>query len=394
MGSQVAFRIAGSGHSVAVLEQKTDPEQAVCCTGIVSEQCLREFEIDERLVHLHSRSANIYSPSGKKIRLERASDQAAVLNRPAFNNSMAVRAIEAGAKYVRGTRVLDITIESDRAVVATAGGTANVEYEAKSVVLATGSNSALSKKLGLGTPGHVVGGAQVEVETTGKMEVEVCVGRSVAPGLFAWLVPISENKALAGLLAKQGPRQYLAAFLERLVEEGKIGASTGPMLSAALPLKAISRSYTERLLVVGTAAGLTKPMTGGGIYYGLLSADIAAETLLRALASGDMSPRSLSVYQRRWKRKLSEELRVASWGRAVFEHLKDKQVDQAFDIMGKPGRMEKLLGEEGVSFDWHGKAIVDLLTRRTLAKLTNRTEIPFPGRGRAGERPFTEGDSN
>ena len=394
MGSQVAFRLAGSGSSVALLEQKTAEEQAPCCTGIVSEECLREFEIDERLVYCHCRSATLYSPSGKKIRLERASDQAAILNRPAFNTFMAERASRAGADYIRGARVADITIGKDKASVTAALGTETNRYEAEAVVIATGSNSTLSKEFGPGAPGNVVGGAQAEVETTGVAEVEVYFGRSVAPDLFAWLVPISENKALAGLLTRRKPREYLSAFIKRLEEQGKITSSKGPISSAALPLKAISRSYAERLLVVGTAAGLVKPTTGGGIYYGLLSAEIAADTLRQALASGDMSQRSLSFYEQRWRKKLGEELKAGSGGRAIFEHLNDKQVDRAFDIMGRPGRMESFLAEEGISFDWHSKAIADLLRQRTLAKLINGTEIPFPGRGRAGKRPFTEGDGN
>ncbi|GAI10492.1 unnamed protein product, partial [marine sediment metagenome] len=41
--------------------------------------------------------------------------------------------------------------------------------------------------------------------------------------------------------------------------------------------------------MVGDAAGQVKPTTGGGIYYGLLCADIAANNLHRALENDDLS---------------------------------------------------------------------------------------------------------
>ena len=43
-----------------------------------------------------------------------------------------------------------------------------------------------------------------------------------------------------------------------------------------IPLVPLCRTFGERVLVIGDAAGLTKPTTGGGIYYSLLSAELAA----------------------------------------------------------------------------------------------------------------------
>ena len=50
-----------------------------------------------------------------------------------------------------------------------------------------------------------------------------------------------------------------------------------------LPLGPVTRTYADRVVAVGDAAGLVKPTTGGGIYYGLLSGSIAAEVLGDAL---------------------------------------------------------------------------------------------------------------
>ena len=67
--------------------------------------------------------------------------------------------------------------------------------------------------------------------------------------------------------------------------------------------------------MVGDAAGQVKPTTGGGIYYGLLCADIAANNLHRALDADDLSARNLANYEREWKKKLGRELKIGYYAR-------------------------------------------------------------------------------
>ena len=116
-------------------------------------------------------------------------------------------------------------------------------------------------------------------------DVEVHFGAEVAPEGFAWVVPVSRGDrtyARVGVMcAKAAPR-----YFKRMV--GRISARWGISVEATpeprqkvLPLSAIARTYGDRMLVVGDAAGLVKPTTGGGIYYSLLSATLAADVLSR-----------------------------------------------------------------------------------------------------------------
>lgn len=50
VGSRVAGELAGCGFEVVVLEQKESPGEGVCCTGVVSLDCVRQFKIDEGLI--------------------------------------------------------------------------------------------------------------------------------------------------------------------------------------------------------------------------------------------------------------------------------------------------------------------------------------------------------
>ena len=95
-------------------------------------------------------------------------------------------------------------------------------------------------------------------------------------------------------------------------------------MTTALALRLLRKTCGERILVVGDAAGQVKPTSGGGIYYGMLCADIAANTLNTALHRDDLSVKNLSRYDREWRRKLGREIMIGYWARKLFERLSDQ----------------------------------------------------------------------
>ena len=50
VGSRLAQRLADLGYGVAVIEQKEQPGKQVCCTGIVSKECLGSFAVPDDLI--------------------------------------------------------------------------------------------------------------------------------------------------------------------------------------------------------------------------------------------------------------------------------------------------------------------------------------------------------
>jgi len=215
------------------------------------------------------------------------------------------------------------------------------------------------------------------VATKGIDEVEVYTGREIAPGFFAWLVPTSPNRARLGLLSRNRPRLYLNRLISSLVAQGKINQAGEGLKCRHLPLRTLPRTYGDRLVVVGDAAGQVKPTTGGGIYYGLLSARLAAQSLHRALVKNDLSARSLASYQRGWQEKLGQDIRLGYLARRFYQLLGDRQLDKIFDILKKNGIVEALLKEDDLSFDEHGKVILSLARQRFLGKIAEVIKIPF-----------------
>jgi len=290
---------------------------------------------------------------------------------------MANRAEAQGAEYLIGSAVRDIEVDEDEVRVRAVHSGDELNHVARVAVVAAGFGSGLVERLGMRRVGDFVMGAQAEVEAVGIDEVEVYFGSEIAPGFFAWVVPTLPNRALVGLLSRRSPGQYLRKFMSSLWAQGRINSLEAEISHGGIPLKPLPRTYGERLLVVGDTAGLVKPTTGGGIYYGLLSADMAADTLHRALKANDLSAKSLASYEREWKNRLGRELRIGYWGRRLYERLSDRQIDRAFDIIKSDGINESLLEAEGLSFDWHGEVVLRLMGYRAVSKVLNVVKTPF-----------------
>ncbi len=373
IGSYTAGKLAEAGHDVAVLERAPQAGTGVCCTGIVSQECVSAFDIDDSVILKKANSARLFSPSGNLLHVQREETQACILDRAAFDLMMADRAIKKGAEYLPDRLVSRLENKDDRVEIEVFHHGEKTSIEARVAVIANGFGSKLTGRLGMGVAGDFVVGAQAEVATTGVNEVEVYLGRRIAPGFFGWLVPTSTLTARVGLLSRENPRGYLKQLMTSLREQGKLATTEVSMNSGGIPLQPMGQTFGERVIAVGDAAGQVKPTTGGGIYFGLLCADIAAVTLHRALQSDDLSSGNLAGYERKWRRRLGRELKTGYRARKLFERLSDRQIDRLFDIIKANGIDKALLESNDVSFDWHGRAIPMVLGRAVVARILGRT---------------------
>lgn len=375
-GSRVAHGLGAKGHKVLVLEKNGQIGRKSACTGIIGRECAEAYDIEDRVILRKVNSASLFSPSGKALHLWRNEPQACILDRTAFDIVMAEQAQKAGAEYRFNTHVTDIAVTGDCAEITADYRGKMQTIKARAAVIAGGFNPGLSGRLGLGYFKDFAIGAQAEVEAPTLEEVEVYFG-DMAPGFFAWLVPVTPPLARAGLLSRENPGSYLKKWLAELTIQGKIVSDDLRICYGGIPLTRPSRTYGERMIAVGDAAGQVKPTSGGGIYFGLIGADIAAANLHEALIDNDLSAKRLARYERGWRKKLGLELRTGYWFRKLFERLSNRQIDRLFDIVKKGGIDEALLKAPELSFDWHGRTIVKLLKYQVVAKTIGQVKLPF-----------------
>jgi len=88
----------------------------------------------------------------------------------------------------------------------------------------------------------------------------------------------------------------------------------GPLAHRVAPPK------TGGVLLVGDAGGFYDPFTGEGVFTALRSAELAVATIVRALASGDVSARALAGYERARREVFSGKERVTQALQFLIRH--------------------------------------------------------------------------
>ena len=396
-GNMAALELARRGVSVAVLDWRARIGDKLC-TGIIGKECTELFPPSPEHIHGEARSATIVSPAGRRYRIERAATQAYIVDRVAYVNAVAEQAQRAGAEYILDSRVTGIRIDGARAQIAAVSDGTRRAYTCRIVILASGFGSPLLRMVGLdgdkktagnrngSANGEYLVGYQVEAIADDLRETEVYLGSATAHDSFAWLVPLSGNRALAGMAPRRRANapaiRQMDAFIDRLRAEGRIGELAGERKAWGIPIRPLSPSYADRTLVAGDAAGLVKPTTGGGIYYALLSGQIAAEAAQTAIARGKYAANDLRGYERQWKAVFGRELRIGYYARLLYETLGDEQLERLLDAFLSDGDIADYIGED-VAFDWHSKVILKTLRhtgiRRALATL-GPAAAPFVAR--------------
>jgi digeranylgeranylglycerophospholipid reductase len=357
-GSWAAYELACRGHRVAVLEQKSAPGLDSCCTGIISRECFESLGVGPELILRKVNSARLFSPSGRSLRLGSERVQACIVDRASLDEALARKARAGGAEYFLSCRAGDVMVEKDGARVEVLHEGSREILRGRAIILAGGFRPGLSQRLGLGRIRHFIIGAQAEIQAHNIEEIEIYSGREIAPGSFAWLVPTSGNRVLAGLLAGSQAGSYLGRFLRSHSCRGGVMSEGMGIRQKAVPLGILPRSCGERLLVVGDAAGQVKPVTGGGIYLGHLGAKIAAEVLHGALKDDDLSAGRLCRYQKQWQARMGREISLGYRLRQVYGSLSDRRIERVFDMLHHGGLVEALLDSPDFSFDWHSGAVL------------------------------------
>jgi flavin-dependent dehydrogenase len=294
-----------------------------------------------------------------------------VIDRAAFDAMLAGHAVAAGAELSRGARAEAVSVDADRVSIEVRGWLRPVE--ARACVLACGANYRFHRALGLGAPAVFLQSAQLETPfpAMAPSDVEVQFGRDVAPGGFAWLVPVRRGEtacARIGLMTESRSRNRFDAFVRALCSRARADpAAVGAPRLKMLPLAPVGRTYGDRVLAVGDAAGLVKPTTGGGIYYGMVSGELAADVLDGALQRDRLEASALRRYERRWRERLGQEIRVGLVFRRLASRLNDASIDALIDLARVNGVAQVL--QNTASFNWHSRTAIALLADASVRRI-------------------------
>ena len=373
-GLYAGLRLARRGLDVVVLEEHQVVGDPVHCTGILAREAFDEFDLSRDSILNELTTARFISPAGNDIVYRTRAVEAVAVDRALFDARLSRDAERAGARVVLGARVSAVTREADSVSVDVPG---HETFSARSCVLACGGRYALHRQLGLDVPPLLLHTAQRELPAMRPGEVEIHFGRHVAPGGFGWAVPVwrgAQSFVRVGVMSESSAPRHFRELLERVGPRWGVETRLdGAPRQKILPLARISRTYQDRLIVVGDAAGLVKPTTGGGIYYSLLSACIGADVLADALDRDDVTAERLAAYERQWRARLKRELDTQQSFRAIAQRMSDEDIEGLFTLARTDGVMP--IVRRTASFNRHRKLILALLRHQPARQLFFRSFV-------------------
>jgi len=427
-GCQTASLLSQKGFDVHVLEEHAVIGEPVDCSGIIGTDAVKELDVPCNLKLKDISDLTFVSPSKLEFTFSPGFPLAYVVDRAGFDRFIAENAKNAGVTFHMGCRVLDLEVHKDCVEAAVVRNSSIVNRQpkgkwignkvwrsgnsdlsetieqipltnqpgrlgkgaeqptidqlrlanyarperirAKMAILANGPRYRLQEKLGMGAAVNFLRTAQVEVPVNGVRNARIFLGSRIAPGSFGWIAPFPRGDgafARIGVSAKASAGPFLKLILERLRAEGYLNGANPPIRSWVIPISPLKRTFSDRVLAIGDAAGQTKPTTGGGIYYGILGAKAAAKIALEALEKRDFSASTLSKYEKEWRRRLGGEVRKGTFFRRLYERLNDKEIDDLFRVVQSDGILASV--SQKARFDWHKDVINFILRHPELGKI-------------------------
>ena len=359
-GLSAARRLADDGWSVTVFEEHDRVGLPVHCTGVLAEDVIASMNLPAEAVLNPLSTVRFVAPAGHSFDYTTTTTEAVVIDREIFDAALGQRAEAAGATLVRGVRVTAVEPAANGVDVTLADGNS---VRARAVILACGASYVFQRRLGLGMPSTFLQSAQLELPADRLGDVEIHFGSEIAPKGFAWAVPVRRSYgtfARIGVMADGDAGAHFSKMLARVRERWMVAVpDTLTPRRRMLPLASVKRSYADRVLAVGDAAGLVKPTTGGGIYYSVVSGEIAAEVLGTRLAVNDLSANAMREYEQRWRGRFQSEFTAQLALRYVAQRMRDTDIDALFTLATTDGILP--LVRETARFNRHRDFILALL---------------------------------
>lgn len=356
-GSITAKFAAEKGASVLMIEKRQEIGSPVRCGEGIARQWIEDVGIplDRKWVAYEVEGAKIISPNGTEFHIDErhaGSEVGTVIERDLFDKALARLAVKAGADTILKATVVGVLKDNGKITgVRVEQFGERFDIKAGCVVAADGFESQIGRWAGIDTTlkaKDVTTCLQYRL-TNIEPDPDYCefILGSGAPGGYVWVFPKSEDTANVGLgvqlpkiKGKGELRKHLDAFIER-DERFKRGKRLDIVAGAVSTCAPIERTVGDGILLVGDAARMIDPITGGGIANACKAGRVAGEVLGQAAKEKNFSAERLDEYEKGW-RSLLEETLYRNWmAKEKLVTLSDETFDKIIGTLADIG-VEKL----------------------------------------------------
>ncbi len=368
VGGNVAKAIAEKKYKVAIFEQNKQIGEPLRCAGLVTPRVFDFLDFSkENIIQNKIRGAHIHSPSDNVLTIGGDKVHALVIDRPKFDKEIIKTAKNNGAEVFLENKVLSVQKIKNHIELTTSK---KPDIKCDLLIGADGPYSQIRDRFGLPSPAEILRGIGAEITGTNLNPnfVEIFVGENIAPGFFAWIIPINKTgtEARVGLCIDQtaphSPKHYFDNFFKNKPSESYLEkAGIKRRIGGSVPIGPIEKTYAPNILLVGDAASQVKPTSGGGIYSGLLCASLCSSIAIEALEKKNFTQQFLKRYHKRWSSEIGRELNIGIKFRKIFKKLTDNQFDKYIEKFQNP-KITEIISKYG-DIDYPSRLVTPLLKK-------------------------------
>ena len=348
-GSMAARYCAEGGLKTILLEKKAEVGAPLRCAEGVSKKWLEEVGIEPEPMWIRGdmKGAIIKSPQGTTFQLDESkagSEVGYVLERHLFDKALARDAAKAGAQIMMRTSCTGIIREEGKIVGVKARSMGEeIEIRAMCVVAADGFESQVGRWAGIDTTlklndiDSCIQYRMVNIDCVPDY-CEFVIG-SVAPGGYIWIFPKGEGVANVGIgvmgrLCKGNgdAKYYLDKFIaeDPRLSKGQILEIMGGFVSTCPGLDC---AVDDNIVLVGDAARIIDPITGGGIAHACRTGMYAGKVLTECAKTGDFSKKALMAYEKMWRDRMEDKLYRNFMAKEKLATLDDETIDELIKMI-------------------------------------------------------------
>jgi len=308
-GSTAAYRLARAGVNVMVLERDAVAGARAACGGGLAFALKQRLQLPDRIIAEAISNAELLI-GRRTLAISSQQPMFISVHRREFDAFLAQRAEESGADIRYGCRVTAVEPRTRSLRWERRSGAADKLPSAGLIIYADGCPT-------MAYPAHGIGHSPADPAflalawefprppDTGDAFQFFLDPEELPLGYF-WLFPKGDvvNVGVGG--PERVMRGQLTRLLSRFVRD-RLGITAAPLLSRGgwIPDRGCaSRLSGDGAVVVGDAAGLVNPLTGGGLIYAITSGELAACACLNVLGSDGTGWPALGCYDTMLRRTL------------------------------------------------------------------------------------------
>jgi digeranylgeranylglycerophospholipid reductase len=361
-GLLAAREIAAKGLSVAILEEDAEIGTPEHCGGLVSINGIENLGIipSSNAIENKIRYARISSYS-KSFELNAEEQKVIVLDRRVFDKQIAFQTQRLGGDIRTRCPMRSITKKDNSGDdnyyydLSTSEGNLKCDY----FVDARGVSSILQRNRE-----GVLQSAQYEVYASWieRDTIEVKFDSERYPGFFAWIIPTGSGRGKVGVAGKS--INAMAALKAYMDSKGHVYSVIRKVYAPIWVRGPLQAFVQGRTIIIGDAAGQTKPTTAGGIYTCGMGGILAGRAIAKAIKQDNDN--YLNEYQKNWFSIFKEEFDKMIIARSLLERLDNKAIDGLFLTVSQAETEQ--LSKTG-NFDFHSAALGKILGAKGAAKI-------------------------